>query len=107
MRHPVTVSREGKDPFEALLVEFSREKAQALGRIATRMEQSIADLRAFDEEQPPEGVTRQDLLEIAAESVWFYVVQREIMGWSDHEEALRFYGVPAEVIARMGPRPRR
>ena len=101
------VPAERKDPFEALLAEFAREKAQALARIATRMEASIADLRAFDEERPPEGVTRQDLLEIAAESVWFYVVQREMMGWNDHDEALRFYGVPAEVRARIGPRPRR
>jgi hypothetical protein len=103
----MTVSAERKDPFDALLVEFAREKAYALGRIAARMEASIAGLRAFDEEDPPEGVTREDLVEIAAESVWFYVVQREMMGWNDHEDALRFYGVPAEVIARIGPRPRR
>ncbi|HKE16989.1 MAG TPA: DUF6665 family protein [Kofleriaceae bacterium] len=103
----MTVTVEGKDPFEALLAEFAREKAQALARIAARMEASLADLQAFDEERPPEGLTRQDVLEIAAESVWFYVVQREMMGWNRHEDALRFYGVPAEVRARIGPRPRR
>ena len=43
---------------------------------------------------------------IAAELVWFYVVQRDVMGWHRHEDALRFYSVPAEVLARMGPRRR-
>ena len=73
-----------------------------------------AHLRAFDaaDGEPdaagtvPEGVTREDLVAIAAELVWFYVVQRDVMGWHRHEDALRFYGVPAEVLARMGPRRR-
>ncbi len=51
-------------------------------------------------------MTREDLVAIAAELVWFYVVQRDVMGWHRHEDALRFYGVPAEVLARMGPRRR-
>ena len=96
-----------KEPFQALQEEFARERAQALGRIAGRMEGALADLRACDEGvAPADGLTREDLAATAAEWVWYYVVQRETMGWYRHEEALRFYGVPAEVVARMGPRRR-
>jgi hypothetical protein len=103
-----------REPFDALHAEIAGEKAHALSRIAARMERALADLRAFDasDGEPdavgsvPDGVTREDLVAIAAELVWFYVVQRDVMGWHRHEEALRFYGVPAEVLARMGPRRR-
>lgn len=105
----------GKEPFDALHAEIAGEKARALSRIAGRMELALAHLRAFDaaDGEPdaagtvPEGVTREDLVAIAAELVWFYVVQRDVMGWHRHEDALRFYGVPAEVLVRMGPRRRR
>ena len=99
-----------KEPLEALLEEFAGERAHALGRIALRMERALADLRAFDAGEmngrDTEGVTRHDLLAAAGESVWFYVVQREIMGWYRHDEALRSYGVLPEVMVRMGPRRR-
>jgi hypothetical protein len=97
--------REKKDPLERLLDEFAGERAHALGRIAARMEAALNELRAFDE-SAAEGATRQELVAAAAERVWFYVVQREVMGWNRHEEALRFYRVPPEVLARLGPRPR-
>ena len=98
-----------KDQFEALEAEFAREKAHSLSRIAARMEMALAELRAFDgaDEATRAGASREELLVTAAEWVWYYVVQRDILGWHRHEEALRFYQVPAEVLARMGPRPRR
>lgn len=105
------MSVERKEPLDRLLEEFAGERAHALGRIAARMERALAELRAFDSEPPEsvprDGVSRQDLVAAAAESVWFYVVQREVMGWYRHDEALRFYDVPAEVMARIGPRRRR
>jgi len=103
--------------------ELSGEHAFALGRIAGRMEAALADLRAFDDvhralddaprataaagelpaaERGPERAER----ELAAERVWFYIVQRESLGWYEHDDALAFYGVPAEVIVRIGPRVR-
>jgi hypothetical protein len=95
-----------KEPLDALLEEFAGERAHALGRVAARMERALADLRAFDDGQAEGDATREDLVAIAAELVWFYVVQRDVMGWHRHEEALRFYGVPAEVMIKMGPRRR-
>jgi hypothetical protein len=95
-----------KEPLELLLEEFAGERALALGRVAARMERALADLRAFDAGQAEGDATREDLIAAAAEMVWFYVVQREVMGWHRHEDALRFYGVPAEVMLKMGPRRR-
>jgi len=90
-----------------LEVEIVGEKAHALGRIASRMERALVELRAFDDqEEPAADVARDDLVAAAAEWVWYYVVQRDVLGWHRHEDALRFYRVPAEVLARMGPRRR-
>jgi hypothetical protein len=92
------------DRFGALERELVGERALALGRIAEGMEKALDDLRQFDREGSGDPVERDDLCAVAAERVWFYVVQRESLGWYQHEEALRSYGVPAELILRMGPR---
>ena len=95
----------GKDEaFRGLEAEFALERARTLGRVAAGMERALAELRGWD---PSSGVAREDLLASAAEWLWYYVVQRETMGFYRHEEAFRFYDVPDEAIARMGPRVRR
>ena len=91
--------------FAGLELELQGERALALGRVAAGMEKALEDLRRFDEEGAGEdGIDRAELVAIAAERVWFYVVQRESLGWYRHDDALRFYRVPAELIFRMGPR---
>jgi hypothetical protein len=92
------------DRFGALERELVGERAHALGRIAAAMEKSLDDLRQFDATPGGDPTERAELVAIAAERVWFYVVQRESIGWYRHEDALRFYGVPPELILRMGPR---
>ncbi len=52
-----------------------------------------------------ERVTRRSqLLDDAAERVHFVLVQRDAMQLSGSETFLYDYGVPAEVIARIGQR---
>jgi len=92
------------DRYAALEHELIGERALALGRIAAGMEKALDDLRRFDDDPASDPAARDELVAIAAERVWFYVVQRESLGWYRHEDALRFYGVPAELILRMGPR---
>ena len=92
------------DRFAALERELVGERAHALGRVAAGMEQALEDLRQFDAAGVADPEARADLVAVAAERVWFYVVQRESLGWYHHEDALAFYGVPAELILRMGPR---
>jgi len=82
------------------------DRAASLARVARRLEQALAALRAFDAEGGRRAA-REELVEIAAEWLWFYVVQREALGWYDHELAFRTYDVPGELIGRMGPRRRR
>ena len=100
----------GKEWNEGLLIEIAGEKAHALGRIAAHMERTLAALRDFDDGVVAVAgapkLSREDLVAEAAEWVWYYVVQRDVLGWHRHEDALRAYDVPAEVIVRMGPRRR-
>jgi hypothetical protein len=93
-------------PLDALTYELNAERAASLGAAARKMEAAIAALRAFDAGDRPTGVTRADLVADAAERVWYYVVQRDALGWHDHTFAFATYDVPAELIARMGPRRR-
>jgi len=86
-------------PFDVLHYELQAEKAASLGRVAAKMEKACAALREHGNRPG-----RDALVAEAAELVWFYVVQRESLGWNDHGEALRLYGVPPELLARMGPR---
>jgi hypothetical protein len=92
------------DRFGALERELAGERALALGRVAAAMEKALEELRQLDAEGQDDPAARAELVAIAAERVWFYVVQRECLGWYRHEDALRFYEVPAELILRMGPR---
>ncbi len=92
------------DRFAALERELVGERALALGRVAAGMEKALEDLRQFDADGQGDPAARAELVASAAERVWFYVVQRESLGWYRHEDALAFYRVPAELILRMGPR---
>jgi hypothetical protein len=92
------------DRFAALERELVGERALALGRVAAGMEKALDDLRQFDADGLSDPAAREELAAIAAERVWFYVVQRESLGWYRHEDALAYYRVPAELILRMGPR---
>ena len=43
----------------------------------------------------------------AAHQVWAFFVQRELCGLRDQKEIIRFYGIPQEVLARLGAIDRR
>jgi hypothetical protein len=92
----------------ALEHEIAGEKAASLGRAGEQLEAAIAALAAFDRTGPAttaDRATREALVAIAAERLWYYIVQREAIGWHEHGEALAVYRVPGEIQARMGPRP--
>ena len=102
------------DNVDQLELELRGERAAALGRTAQRMEQALDELRAFDASLAerehigrPDQLTRDELAEIAAERVWYYIVHRESLGWRRHEAAIRAYDIPYDIYIRMGPRRRR
>lgn len=92
-----------RSPIAALEYELQAERAASLGRAGARLEAALAALRAHDAGRGGRRA-RADLVAEAAERLWYYVVQREALGWYDHDEALALYAVPAELRARMGPR---
>ena len=84
----------------ALEAELAGEKAAALGRLARAMERSLARLSAT----PPGTPGRDAAVRAAAEDVWLFLVQREVCGFTDQGPVIEHYGVPAEVMARVGER---
>lgn len=92
---------------DALEYEVLQEKAFTLGRLGRRLEASLAALRAFDAAGTGDAAERDALVAAAGESAWYYMVQRELNGFRDNDRVLRELGVPREVQARMGVRPRR
>lgn len=79
-------------------LEIRSERASSLGRAGRRVESALGALRTFGGR--PED--REPLLREAADAVWSYFVQREMMGFSRHEDAIEAYAIPAEVLNRVG-----
>jgi hypothetical protein len=86
------------DGISALDGEILAEKASSLGHHGRLVEQALAALRAF-EGDPEERVV---LVKKAAREVWAFFVQRELCGLRDQKEIIRFYGIPQEVLVRLG-----
>ena len=92
--------------FDALQHEMMQERASTLGRLTREFEKALAALAAFDAAEPPPATDararREDLLDSAADALWWFVVQREACGLRNTEAVLRDYKVPAAVRLRMG-----
>ncbi|MCF3638977.1 hypothetical protein LXM94_03230 [Rhizobium sp. TRM95111] len=87
--------------FDVLQYEFLAERAGALGRQGVKVEKALACLK--DSVGSGCGdAERQALRADAAEAVWALFVQREICGLRDQRDAIRRYGIPAEVMALVG-----
>ena len=101
LRMPQTLSRRlGVETGEAALrYELLEEQASSLGRAGRKVE---AALKALAEH--PGGEGRATLLRAASEAVWAFLVQREVMGLRDRAAIVAQYGIPREVMARLGAR---
>lgn len=80
--------------------ELMAERADSLGRHGLKVEKAIAALSAIDAQTPPEK--REELLNAAADVVWAFFIQREICGLRSNRDAIQRYGIPREVVARLG-----
>jgi hypothetical protein len=83
--------------YSAFEREIASEKALSLGRAGRRVEQALSALKASNGE--PE---REAALEQAADAVYAFLVQRELCGLQDYRQVVEDYGIPREVIARLG-----
>ncbi len=98
VRPPSIFSNRSEQVLNVLEYEFMAEKAAALGRAGERVGEAIARLAAH--EGAPE--VRRILLKAASDAVYAYFIQRELCGHRRHDDAIREYAIPREVLVRLG-----
>jgi hypothetical protein len=96
------LNRHSDAAFNLLQYDMMAEKAASLGHHARLAEASVKHLRAFDASGSGGADERLHLLRKAAGEVWAYFVQREACGMRDHREIIKDFGIPNEVLARLG-----
>jgi hypothetical protein len=100
LRMPQSLARRlGVETGEAVLrYELLEEQAVSLGRAGHKLEAALAALAAHD------GEGREAALKAAADAAWGFLVQREALGLRDRVTVVAQYGVPREVLVRIGAR---
>jgi hypothetical protein len=89
--------------YATLQYEIAEERASALGRLGRRLEAALAALAACPRTAHSDRKIRDGLVEQAGYALWLFVVQREACGLRKIDHVIQVYGVPNEVLARMGP----
>lgn len=83
---------------DTLDYELAGEMASSLGRAGDRVARAMAALNAHQ----TRDAERALLVKAAAAAVHAYFIQRELIGLRRHHDAIRDYGIPGEVLARLG-----
>jgi hypothetical protein len=96
-----------KGDLDPLSAEIMQEQAAVLSRLGTRLHDALTDLNAFDAaaadgSAPPAPERRDQLVGAAGQALWFYVIQREVLGFGTSDELLADLRIPREVRLRMG-----
>jgi hypothetical protein len=89
--------------YATLQYEIAEERASALGRLGRRLEAALTALAACPRTANSNRNIRDGLVEQAGYALWLFVVQREACGLNKIDHVIQVYGVPNEVVARMGP----
>lgn len=87
------------DSITPLDLELAGEKADALGRAGRKAEgalEKLAQARGLDE------AAVDTLLHAAADAVFGLMVQRELCGLRSQGDMIRRYGIPVDVMSRVG-----
>ncbi|MEO8756749.1 MAG: DUF6665 family protein [Devosia sp.] len=97
----IAAVRSADGAFNVLEADLIAEKASSLGHQGQLVEKAMAALKACDPATgDPEG--RLKLVKNAAREVWAFLVQRELCGLRDQKQVVKDYGIPGEVLARLG-----
>jgi hypothetical protein len=97
----IAAARHANAGFSVLEGELLAEKASSLGHHGRLVETAMAALRAFDA-APGAADERVRLVKAAAREVWAFLVQRELCGLRDQKQVIKDYGIPGEVLVRLG-----
>ena len=89
--------------YATLEYEIAQERTSALGRLGRRLEAALTALAACPRTANSDRKVRDGLVEQAGYALWLFVVQREACGLNKIDHVIKLYGVPNEVLARMGP----
>ena len=89
--------------YATLQYEIAEERVSALGRLGRRLEAALTALAACPRTTNSDRKIRDGLVEQAGYALWLFVVQREACGLNKIDHVIQVYGVPNEVLARMGP----
>ena len=87
--------------FNVLEYELMSERADALGRHGLKVEAALASLKSWSAERQ-NAAERERLVNEASDAVWAFFIQREICGLRNNRDAIQRYGIPNEVLARLG-----
>ncbi|ANY81272.1 hypothetical protein BB934_26170 [Microvirga ossetica] len=89
--------------WDVLDYELREQKAQTLGNLGGQVERALAALRAFDAAHETDGKDRRRaMLDEAADRVWAFMIQRELCGFRNWEAVVKDYGIPRDVLNRVG-----
>lgn len=80
----------------ALEHEIAAERASSLGAAERRAVEALAALASADEGE------RASRLAAAQQSVWEFMVQRELIGMRRHAEIIRALNIPPAVLNGLG-----
>lgn len=85
-------------------IEYSlmKERASALGQAGRKVQEALEALRNAPAN---DAALQQKLMYAAADCVWRYFVHREACGMREHADVIAEYGIPRQVLARVGARP--
>lgn len=86
--------------FDALGYEILAEKAASLGRAGERAETCLKQLKEYRDE----AGDRAALVKQTADAVYAWFIQRELCGFRRHDDIIREYAIPKEVLVRLGAR---
>ncbi len=101
------------DPQNPLSFEIHQEIASAYFAALKKMVASLEAIKAFDLAlvsptlDSTQITRRTELLEQAAERVYFILIQREALNLSGHERFFEHYEIPQEVRRSLGKPPRK
>ena len=85
---------------DAIGQEVLAEKAASLGQAGRKVELCLDRLRSHEGDEERRALLRSD----AAAAVYAYFVQRELCGFRRHDDVIRDYKIPREVLVRLGAR---